>query len=41
VGLTTNYVGFLTPQLALGSNIVLMVLVLLWRPRGLLPVAGH
>jgi branched-chain amino acid transport system permease protein len=41
VGLTSNYVGFLTPQLALGSNIVLMVLVLLWRPRGLLPVAGH
>jgi len=41
VGLTSNYVGFLTPQLALGSNILLMVLVLLWRPRGLLPAAGH
>jgi branched-chain amino acid transport system permease protein len=39
VGLTTNYVAFLAPKLALGSNIALMVLVLLWRPRGLLPVA--
>jgi branched-chain amino acid transport system permease protein len=39
VGLTANYVGFLAPTLALGSNIALMVLVLLWRPRGLLPVA--
>jgi branched-chain amino acid transport system permease protein len=39
VGLTTNYIGYLTPKLALGSNIALMVLVLLWRPRGLFPVA--
>ncbi len=39
VGLTTNYIGFLAPKLALGSNIALMVLVLLWRPRGLLPLA--
>jgi branched-chain amino acid transport system permease protein len=39
VGLTANYVGYLTPKLALGSNILLMVLVLLWRPRGLFPVA--
>ncbi len=39
VGLTANYIGFLAPTLALGSNIALMVLVLLWRPRGLLPVA--
>ncbi len=39
VGLATNYVGFLAPKLALGSNIALMVAVLLWRPRGLLPVA--
>lgn len=38
VGLTTNYAGFLAPKLALGSNILLMVLVLLWRPRGLYPV---
>ena len=39
VGLTANYVGFLAPKLALGSSIALMVLILLWRPRGLLPVA--
>ena len=39
VGLLTNYVGFLAPKLALGSNIVLMAAVLLWRPRGLFPVA--
>src|SRR6185312_13064055 len=32
VGLTANYVGYLTPKLALGSNIALMVIVLLWRP---------
>ena len=39
VGLTTNYVQFLEPKLALGSNILLMLLVLMWRPRGLFPVA--
>ncbi len=39
VGLTTNYVGFLAPTVSLGSNILLMVLILLWRPRGLFPVA--
>ena len=39
VGLVTNYTGFLLPKLALGSNIALMVLILLWRPRGLFPVA--
>lgn len=38
VGLTANYIGFLAPKLALGSSILLMVLVLLWRPRGLFPV---
>jgi branched-chain amino acid transport system permease protein len=38
VGLLANYTGFLAPKLALGSNILLMVLVLLWRPRGLYPV---
>lgn len=38
VGLTTNYAGFLAPKLALGSNILLMVAVLLWRPRGLFPL---
>ena len=38
VGLMANYTGYLTPKLALGSNILLMVLVLLWRPRGLFPI---
>jgi branched-chain amino acid transport system permease protein len=39
VGLVSNYAGFLAPKLALGSTILLMVAVLLWRPRGLFPVA--
>lgn len=39
VGLTSNYVGFLAPKVALGSTILLMMLVLLWRPAGLYPVA--
>jgi branched-chain amino acid transport system permease protein len=39
VGLTANYIGFLAPKVALGSNILLMALVLLWRPQGLYPVA--
>ena len=39
VGLVANYVGFMAPKIALGSNILLMVLVLLWRPQGLYPVA--
>jgi branched-chain amino acid transport system permease protein len=39
VGLVANYVSFLAPTLGLGSNIALMVAVLLWRPRGLFPVA--
>lgn len=38
VGLVTNYSGFLVPKLALGSNILLMVAILLWRPRGLFPL---
>jgi branched-chain amino acid transport system permease protein len=38
VGLMANYIGYMAPKLALGSNILLMVLVLLWRPRGLYPV---
>jgi branched-chain amino acid transport system permease protein len=38
VGLVANYVGYLSPKVALGSNILLMVLVLLWRPQGLYPV---
>jgi branched-chain amino acid transport system permease protein len=39
VGLMYNYIAFLTPKLALGSNILLMVLILLWRPRGLYPAS--
>ncbi len=39
VGLVANYTGFLAPKVALFSNIGLMVLVLLWRPQGLFPVA--
>jgi len=39
VAVTANYTGFLAPKLALGSNILLMALILLWRSRGLYPVA--
>ncbi len=39
VGLVANYVGYLSPKIALGSNILLMVVVLLWRPQGLYPVS--
>jgi branched-chain amino acid transport system permease protein len=39
VGLTANYIAFLAPKLALGSNILLMVAILMWRPEGLFPVA--
>jgi branched-chain amino acid transport system permease protein len=38
VALIANYAGFLAPKFALVSNIALMVAVLLWRPRGLLPL---
>jgi len=38
VGLLANYTGYLAPKVALGSNILLMVLILMWRPEGLLPV---
>ncbi len=38
VGLLANYTGFLAPQLAVFSNIALMIGVLLWRPLGLYPV---
>ncbi len=40
LGLANNYVGFLAPKLALGTDIALMLIVLLWRPRGLLPMDG-
>lgn len=38
VGLTQNYTAFLEPKLALVSNIGLMVVILMWRPEGMLPV---
>lgn len=37
VGLLSNYVGFLAPKLALASNMILMMVILLWRPSGLRP----
>jgi branched-chain amino acid transport system permease protein len=41
VALLTNYAGFLVPKIALISDILLMVLVLLWRPRGLYAVTSR
>jgi branched-chain amino acid transport system permease protein len=38
VALMFNYAGFLAPKVALISNLLLMVLVLTWRPQGLYPV---
>ncbi|MBU1336460.1 MAG: branched-chain amino acid ABC transporter permease [Alphaproteobacteria bacterium] len=37
VGLMANYVAFLMPKMALASNMLLMMTILLWRPYGLLP----
>ncbi|RJG07742.1 branched-chain amino acid ABC transporter permease [Noviherbaspirillum cavernae] len=41
VGLLANYTGFLAPKIALFSNILLMVAILLWRPQGLYPVTNR
>ena len=41
VALVANYTGFLAPKIALVSNILLMVAILLWRPQGLYPVANR
>ena len=41
IALSTNYVSFLLPDLALVSNILVMMVVLLWRPQGLYPVHKH
>jgi branched-chain amino acid transport system permease protein len=41
VALVANYTGFLAPEAGLGSNILLMVAILLWRARGLYPVANR
>lgn len=37
VGLMANYIGFLAPKMALASNMLLMMAILLWRPSGLKP----
>jgi branched-chain amino acid transport system permease protein len=39
VALLANYSAFLVPKFALVSTVLLMVLILLWRPQGLYPVA--
>jgi branched-chain amino acid transport system permease protein len=39
VAMMANYTAFLLPKLALASNILLMVAILMWRPQGLYPVA--
>jgi branched-chain amino acid transport system permease protein len=41
MALVANYAGFLAPKLALVSNIVLMIAVLLWRPAGLYSTSRH
>ncbi|MDP9900923.1 branched-chain amino acid ABC transporter permease [Variovorax ginsengisoli] len=41
IALCTNYVSFLLPDLALVSNILVMMVVLLWRPQGLYPIDKH
>jgi branched-chain amino acid transport system permease protein len=41
VALATNYAGFLVPKAALITDILLMVVILLWRPRGLYPVTSR
>jgi len=41
VGLVANYTGFLAPKIALFSNILLMVAILLWRPQGLYQVTNR
>ena len=35
MALVANYAGFLAPKIALVSNIILMIVILLWRPAGL------
>ena len=39
--MVANYGGFLVPKLALVSNILLMVVILMWRPRGLYAVTSR
>jgi len=39
VAMMANYTGYIAPKIALASNILLMVAILMWRPQGLYPVA--
>lgn len=39
MALVANYAGFLAPKIALVSNIILMIAILLWRPAGLYSLA--
>ena len=39
VAMIANYTGYVIPKIAVASNIILMVAILLWRPQGLYPVA--
>lgn len=41
VAMVANYGGFLVPKLALVSNILLMVAILMWRPRGFYAVTSR
>jgi len=41
VAMVANYGGFLVPKLALVSNILLMVAILMWQPRGLYAVTSR
>jgi branched-chain amino acid transport system permease protein len=41
MALVANYAGFLAPKLALVSNIILMIAILLWRPAGLYSTSRH
>ncbi len=41
VAMVANYGGFLVPKIALVSNILLMVAILMWRPRGLYAVTSR
>ncbi len=41
IALCANYIGFLAPDLAVVSDIIVMMAILLWRPNGLHPVAAH
>jgi branched-chain amino acid transport system permease protein len=41
VGLMANYIGFLVPKVGLVSNILLMVVILAWRPNGIYKVTNR